>query len=371
MRIRPARPSERGKLAALMDRSFRLPLAEQIGPFLRGKRIGHHWVTEEDGRLTAALGFYPHEYRLDEVVFSVSAVGQVCTDPDFRGGGRMTLLLDRIRPLADAFDFVWLDGDRLRYGRYGWAPGGVSYRFTFTSRNLPDPPPVSDVVIGDLADFAAEIAAALNAEPQGVRFAPGETVRLFRAGRGRDFCVARLHDTFIVFNKSNNLAVLGHGDEEDIARLLAFRLAARMEGIERPTIEVRCGPESETLLRLCARRCAHYRVQPSNSYRIGSLTRFCRRALRWGQNRVSCGDGRLALRNAENGQSVVLKCRRGRLSVRAARRGEVCRELTTAELSAFFLGLCPPETIVPDYPPDSPFRRVFPLPVHINPLVGL
>ncbi len=368
--IRRARPADRLRLAALLDRSFRLPLAAQIGPFLRGARIGDHTVIEEAGRITACVGLYPHTYRLRGVTFSTAAVGQVCTDPDFRGGGRMTALMRRILPLADTFDWVWLDGDRLRYGRYGWAPGGRSYRFTFFARHLP-PPPAEGVTVTDVADAAGEIAAAFETAPQSVRFAPGETARLFRAGRGRDFQRVRLGRSFLVFRRADNLVVGGDGVEEELAALLASRLATRSTGPGPATVEVRCGPEPGPLLALGARRCAHYRIEPSNSYRVGALVRFGRRACRAARRAVTSGQGHLALRNADNGQAVVFECREGRLSARAARKDEPARKLTCAELSAFFFGLCPPESVGLRLPSDSPFRRVFPLPLHVHPLLGL
>jgi len=372
--IRRARPSDRAELGALMDRAFRLPLAEQIGPFLGEARIGDHWVIEDDGRLVSAIGFYPHRFRWGGVEFEVAAVGQVCTDPERRGGGHMTALLRHILPLADACDFVWLDGDRLRYGRYGWAPGGLRYGFGFGARNLPAPPPADAVEVCDVADCAADLAAALESAPQALLFAPGETAALFRAGRGRDFRVARLGRSRIAFNRAGDTVVHGEGDEAELALLLSARLAARTAAApagSKPGLEAFCGPDPSPWLDCCSRRFAWVWRTVSDSFRVGALERFCRRACRAAQPRVSAGDGALALRNADNGQTVVLECRGGRLSARAARPDEPCRELTTQQLSEFFFGVCPPETVLPDYPPDSPFRRVFPLPLCTSKLVSL
>ncbi len=372
--IRRARPADRAELGALMDRCFRLPLAEQIGPFLGDARIGNHWVVEEDGRLVSNIGFYPHRFRWGGVTFDVAAVGQVCSDPERRGGGRMTALLRHILPLADACDFAWLDGDRLRYGRYGWAPGGFRYGFSFGPRNLPAPPPADAVAICDVADCAADLAAALEAEPQALLFGPGETEALFRAGRGRDFRVARLGRSRIVFNRASDQVVHGEGDAEELALLLSARLAARAAAApagSNVSLDALCGPDPSPWLDCCCRRSARMWLGISDSFRVGALERFCRRACRAAQPRVSAGNGRLAFLNSDNGQTVVLECRDGRLSARAARPDEPCRALTTAHLSAFFFGICPPETVLPDYPPDSPFRRVFPLPLCTSKLVSL
>ena len=372
--IRRARPSDRAALGELMNRSFRLPLAEQIGPFLSDTRIGNHWVIEEDGRLVSAVGFYPHRFRWAGVEFEVAAVGQVCTDPERRGSGHMTALLRHILPQADACDFVWLDGDRLRYGRYGWAPGGVRYGFSFGARHLPPPPPADAVEVRDVADCAEDVAAALESAPQALWFAPGEAAELFRAGRGKDYRIARRGRSWIAFSRVGDTVVHGEGDEEELARLLSARLTARAAAApagSNPSLQAWCGPDPSPWLNCCFRHFSAVWRSPSDSFRVGALERFCRRACQAAQPRVSAGDGIIALRNSENGQSVVLECRNGRLSARAARPDEPCLDRSTQQLSEFFFGVCPPEVVWPEFPPDSPFRRVFPLPLCTSKLLSL
>jgi hypothetical protein len=224
----------------------------------------------------------------------------------------------------------------------------------------------------DLADAADAVAAALAAAPQALHFAPGETEALFRAGRGRDYRVWRLGRSFIVATKAGDRVVFGDGTEEELLAILARMIAGRPSPAGEPgAVEVRCGPEPTPLLAACRRVYSSLLVRHSDNYRIGALLPFCRKACRVAHPRISAGDAILGLRNAENGQAVVLECRAGQLSARPAGDADACLSLAPADLNEFCFGLCPPETLWPDYPPDSPFRRVFPLPVHVNPLVGL
>lgn len=83
---------------------------------------GKHLAVKEDGKLVAALGVYPLPSTVAGHKIILGTMGNVVTDPDYRGRGYMSALLDATeKDLKEAsVDAVRLNGKADRYRRYGY-----------------------------------------------------------------------------------------------------------------------------------------------------------------------------------------------------------------------------------------------------------
>lgn len=94
--------------------------------------MNRHFVLREAGRIISAVGVYPMALRCGEVSMTVAGVGAVCTLPEHRGKGCMSVLLKAVRTAMarDGYALSWLSGLRERYGRFGWEKAGSDIQLT-------------------------------------------------------------------------------------------------------------------------------------------------------------------------------------------------------------------------------------------------
>lgn len=101
-------------------------------------RPDRHAVVTCDGDVVSHVACVPAELRAGNATVECHGIAGVATDPDHRGNGYMTQLLefwlDRLDsqgvPLAE------LEGDRLGYGRFGWENAGREDRYRITRRSF-------------------------------------------------------------------------------------------------------------------------------------------------------------------------------------------------------------------------------------------
>ncbi|MBT3344346.1 MAG: GNAT family N-acetyltransferase [Gemmatimonadetes bacterium] len=141
--------------------------------------------------LVGCVGMHPMKLRLGAATVSASGIGIVGADPDRRGEGIMTRLLEdalvRMREAGHVISI--LGGDRQRYGWFGWENGGIRHRYTLTSRMLGAPTPAERSL--SLERFDPDDAATrrrlhdLDAgRAYGVEHATGDVAPLYhRVGR--------------------------------------------------------------------------------------------------------------------------------------------------------------------------------------------
>jgi len=363
-----------------MVRVLRTAFSDGSGPtvdFLRlyphlfhESRIANHFVRVEEGRIIGVVGLYPYRVRMAGVEFAAAGVGQVATLPKYRGRGVMASLLRRACQETDArgCDFVWLGGDRLRYGRYGWATGGVKLRFGLKSRYLPEPPPERDVSPFDPDRDLHLVQRQLSEEPSTILTNDAELRRILDASGVGGW---RMGDAFILHRRGPGLICLGGGPPERIARLFAHHLReiCRTES-DRQGITAECSGAPTPFLSACQRSYAGMSLVPAGMFRVGRLAPFLQKACRIAQPRVRGGSGGVSLVNTDSGDGATVLCRHGRLSVHDRADGDAYR-LTWRDLSEVCFGLCPLDTLLPALPEDSFLRTVLPIPAFWPPLFGL
>ncbi|MFC6734082.1 MULTISPECIES: GNAT family N-acetyltransferase [unclassified Haladaptatus] len=133
----------------LVDRAFhkeRGGMAARIPTCYDEQFPEHHAVICEEGAVVAHAAAVPETLVVGDGDLACRGIGGVSTEPDCRGKGYMSDLMEFWLDRADAALFE-LGGDRQRYGRFGWEDGGRELRYRITERSL------------SAAETAAETAA--------------------------------------------------------------------------------------------------------------------------------------------------------------------------------------------------------------------
>ncbi len=367
--VRRGLPADLPQLADLVDRSFaeegqeRSHISQILPHLFTPPRAGDYFIAEMDGRMVATIGLYPYPLRVGEVIFQTAGVGQVCTLPEARGKGAMSSLLRAVCLEADRYDFTWLYGDRLRYGRYGWTAGGCTYRFETGQRYLP-PQPDGEVEAFDPDRHLDRLQAALARLPQSV-IMPDDELRLSLHGQSAQRLQgAFLGRSFVLGRDGGEVVLAGDGDPAELGALLAHLAAGHQQ------IHVDCAPQPSALLEACLAYYSQLRVLPSASFRVGNLVSFLRKAAELaGESSISAGV-EVGLVNTGNGQRATLVCQNGGMHV-ADGAGQGAYHLGHQRLSEVCFGLLPLSLLLPGLPEGSPFRRVLPVKIFISELFAL
>jgi len=97
-----------------------------------------NYAIRDNGRMIAAAGVYPIDWRVGEVVIRVAGIGNVAVDPEHRGRGLMSQLMRHVVTIAPqlGYDLTWLGGYRQRYATFGYEKAGVLQQFFVTRANI-------------------------------------------------------------------------------------------------------------------------------------------------------------------------------------------------------------------------------------------
>lgn len=365
--IRQARPDERQAVLDVANASFGRPdkpfdFARLLPYCFTPQRMPDHWLYVEDGRILGVVGAYPFTVWLNGVAFRTIGVGQVCTLPEVRGRGIMSELLKVVTARMDqACDFAWLWGDRRRYGRYGWAVGGVTTVFEANEKYLPEPPPAEEVRRLDKQADADRMYRAAIAQPYAVDYTREEFDLLLEASEVSGWT---WRDAWAICRPFPRVVAAG-GPEDQVAALLSHlvRIGKQKDPPQEKVI-FEAGPFDSVLMRVAKSHYAQVTRRPSASFRVCNLLGYFIKAAQ-AVRQVPAGQASLSLRNTDNGQTVRLSCRDGRYIVDADIDANVVAA-STAELSEALFGPLPLETTLPAVAPDSPLRPLLSLPIHIS-----
>ncbi|MCU4743312.1 GNAT family N-acetyltransferase [Natronoglomus mannanivorans] len=144
---RPLRPDEFRDAMALAEHCFGYEsggLEARMPHCFDESRPDRHVIIKRDDEIVSHVVCVPTELRAGDVCVPCYGIAGVATDPDHRGNGYMTQLLEFClrRAEEDGVPIVELEGDRVGYGRFGWENAGREYRFRITRRSFDAPEPV-------------------------------------------------------------------------------------------------------------------------------------------------------------------------------------------------------------------------------------
>ncbi len=271
--IRRARPDEAERVAALIDSVWAGSIRERRPYLFIPRRMADYVLYESAGELWGVVGAYPYDVRIHGVTFRMAGIGQVITRPDRRGRGVMTALLDRALGdlRADGVEAAWLSGDRLRYSRFGFVPGGRALRFVTSARYLPTPPPEGAVRRMDLVRELDRVQQARSALPTSVLMHDDELALALGS-----FGVSglALGESFALFNGKGDRMLLASGPPDDVALLLAHQAAA--SGQHDITFETPAAPCP--LAEMGRRVAARASVVPCALFSVVALQPFAKKA---------------------------------------------------------------------------------------------
>lgn len=140
---RPVRPGEYDSLLKLVNRTFIGGSGgrgmESLYPWHLGKDNRQNlWVMVEDGRVVSHVGVNKRAVSMLGTRIPIVLISSVCTDPEYRGQGLATKLMDHLVRIHDrqGFDLYFISGNRDLYRRLGAAPVGRKLHFTLNPRTL-------------------------------------------------------------------------------------------------------------------------------------------------------------------------------------------------------------------------------------------
>lgn len=228
----------------------------------------HHAIVRQDGQVVAHAAAVPQTLVVGGGEIPCPGIGGVATDPQYRGNGYMTALLEFWLDELDA-PLVELGGDRQRYGRFGWENGGREFRYRLTPRSFPDS--TSDVPVRtyDGEDAQLDTLRELHAaEPYRVKRNRERSAKVYER-RGTETLLATGDDPgYLCFDRTRNESTIR--EFGGTARTVEGLLSAVFDRFEPDTITVRTPPRHQ--LNPSLRRWSSYwQVTPLRKLNVRDL----------------------------------------------------------------------------------------------------
>ena len=328
-------------------------------------RADNTWACFDGETMLGVIGAYPFDVKMGGVRFRATCVGQVSTPEEHRGRGVMSALLRAATAKMDEdVDFAWLGGDRMRYGRYGWAVGGEQHVFRTNTKYLPDPPDKSTVRLMDPQRDGKMIQDFADAQPFGIGFSEQEFNQLLSI---RDVGGVVSDDAWAVFRGSpeSPFVMMADGSVEGVAALLAH-LAARATSDDNAegSIGSETAPCDCVLSRVALKHYSEMTPKTCCHFRMCNLAGYFEKACRIVEPTLAGGTDEITLKNTDNGQSVHIVCRDGKLSAGGGEGGRVVAG-DTHELSEIAFSRLPLDTVLPGLSPSSPLRALLRMTIYL------
>ena len=372
LNVRPLTPAELPAAIDVANRAFGFgqddgfEFGRDIPYVWNVDRADNTWACFDGDQMLGVIGAYPFDVRMGGVSFRATCVGQVGTPAESRGRGVMSALLTAATARMDAeVDFAWLGGDRMRYGRYGWAIGGEQHVYRTNARYLPDPPDASTIRPMDPQRDGERIRSFADAQPFGIGFSAQESQQLLSI-RGVGGVVS--DDAWAIYRGTAQrpFVLMVDGSVEAVAALLAHLAAQATDGENAEGfIGFETAPTDCTLSRVAARHYCEMTPKTCAHFRLCDMAGYFEKACRIVGPTLPGGADEITLRNTDNGRSVHIICREGQLSASAGEGGDRVVVGDTHELSEIAFSRLPLDTVLPGLAPSSPLRALLRMPIYL------
>lgn len=129
---RTARKEELQEVINLVNLVFRTsgnlnPTMGQEFPLLLGENnLDNMWVILEDGKVVSNINYYPTTISIENTKVKVASIGAVCTNPNFRGKGYASTILDNLelKVVNEGAEIMLVSGGRGLYRRKNCVDAG-------------------------------------------------------------------------------------------------------------------------------------------------------------------------------------------------------------------------------------------------------
>lgn len=329
-------------------------------------RISNSWICLLDDKIISLVGVYPFEIRMAGVDFRTAFIGQVATLPEYRGQGIMSRIFQTVLEHLDSgqYDFAGLSGNRQRYNRFGWAPGGQKYVFETTLDCLPLPPDESEIRQLESREDVEKLWKHMQSLPYSVHYTRHELQQFLNIPV---VITAAYRDARVVcFKESGSFnVVVADGSEDNVAAIMAYLLhKANAEDPNITRIYLSAGPYDYLLSRVALRYYLTMKQNIAASFRICDMKSYFEKAARIATPSLPGGTDEISFRNTDNGQEVRLACENRKITVEPA-AGQNVREMTTTEISRTVFSMLPLDLALGGIKPNSPIRTLLRIPAYI------
>jgi predicted N-acetyltransferase YhbS len=323
-------------------------------------RADNMWLCMAGETIVGAAGMYPVPVRMGGVTFDAGCIGQVATPPAWRKRGIFTRLMNAMCDHADATtDFTWLGGDRLRYGRFGWATGGRRRVFDFSQRMLGEAKDadlgkeVRFVTAGDVLRIHKKVATHAD----GIDYNAQEFEQLMLQCGARGLIC---NDTWALMREYGGWRIMEAGGEMDDLLAIVARMSrdAVEAGDEDGVVAAECGAHHEMLLTLAKNHYRTVRIDAVGMFRISNLLGFFGKVAQVASGRCPGGTDMLSIINTDNGQEITITCAGGAYRVTPGADENVW-EADTLAISEAVFGFESPEALGVPLEMNSPIRMMF------------
>lgn len=367
--IRSATPADRSALGTMLDRSFGKTEPDwflcQLPHLFSDTAIGQHSLSIEDGAILGCVGCYPFAATLHGHEMRLAGIGQVATVPEARGRGLMTGLLEAALRTAGDADLFWLYGDRQRYGRIGFAPGGARIdALTWDRYALPVASGPAIRALDPTRDDAL-IERMLAQRPVVLRL-QAEARRIMLAGKGA--CGWTDGEAAVLLSGGGRNVWAVCGADEAVARLVAHQVAQRQAmDAKHHAVGIQADPDDLAMLRLIRRVAGSSTTVPSCMLRVGRLPTLLGA---WAAAHPPVPGARLQPTVLDGGPAgrVRIACDGDRYAITPSDAAPDLA-LDGVALAEVLFGLVPPA--LSGLPVDSALRHLLPLSLNIPECYGL
>lgn len=102
------------------------------------EHMQHNYAIKRNGRIRAMVGLFPMTLVIGGTFLKLAGIGGVSSHPNDRGMGHMKRLMQHCVEVmkADNYQLSWLDGQRQRYGYFGYETCGQRISANFEKANI-------------------------------------------------------------------------------------------------------------------------------------------------------------------------------------------------------------------------------------------
>jgi hypothetical protein len=267
------------------------------------------FVEKDTEKIRALIATYPLNIKMDDMDIKADYIGTVAVHPRFRNRGLFSKLLGKVEEeaIANKTDLLILDGERARYGNFGYESAGMKWRFNIDYKIAlreasVDETPYEFEEVDEDSDLIEKIYGLY------IR-------RNVRARDIKDFYISLLSMGASVFAVKKDGCVIGYVNlSEDEKHVNEFEIEDEayipklmldiLEGFGMEKLAVTVGADELEKIKYLETISSTYNVSTSHQIRILDYERVVEFLLKWKQKYCRLIDGKYSF-GIKTGETVA------------------------------------------------------------------